>query len=73
MNEIMVEYIREGLAGLARLMGGKHLRPAQLASTIVAVVAAPDAAEDIVIGFGKQLTMEVSNGEESATDVSEGA
>ena len=58
MNEVMAEYIKDGLAGLAQMMAGKHLRPAQLASTIVSVVAAPEAAADIVIGFGKQLTME---------------
>jgi len=62
MNEIMEEFIKDGLGHLAQLMGGKHLRPAELASTIVAVVAAPEAAQDVVIGFGKQLQLEVTNG-----------
>ena len=62
MNEVMVEYIKDGLAGLAGLMGGKHLRPEELASTIVAVVAAPEEAQEVVLGFGKQLHLEVSNG-----------
>ncbi len=62
MNEIMEEYIKDGLGGLARLMGGKHLRPAEMASTIVAVVAAPEAAQEVVLGFGKQLEMEVPSG-----------
>ena len=61
MNEVMEEYIKDGLAGLAQLMAGKHLRPAQLASTIVSIVAAPEAAQDIVLGFGKQLPLEEAN------------
>ncbi len=62
MNEIMEEFIKDGLGHLARLMAGKHLRPAELASTIVAVVAAPEAAQDVVLGFGVQLDLEVING-----------
>jgi len=58
----MVEYTRDGLAGLAKLMGGKHLRPAELASTIVAVVAAPDEAANVVLGFGSQLRLEDEDG-----------
>jgi len=62
MNEVMAEYIKDGLGGLAALMAGKHLRPAELASTIVSVVAAPEAAADIVLGYGKQLPLEDANG-----------
>jgi len=57
LNEIMEEYILEGLAGLARLQDGKHLRPAQLAQTIVAIVAAPEAAQDVVLQ-PRQLALE---------------
>ncbi len=65
MNEVMEEYVKDGLAGLAKLLDGKHLRPAELASTIVSVVAAPEAAQDIVLGYGFQLSnrgLEVDNG-----------
>ena len=65
MNEVMEDFIKDGLGGLARLLGGKHLRPAELASTIVSVVAAPEAAQDIVLGFGRQLPMEERSGEEA--------
>ncbi len=58
MNEVMEEFIKDGLAGLGQMLSGKHLRPAQLATTIVAVVAAPEAAADVVLGFGKQLALE---------------
>jgi len=58
MNEIYAEYIKAGLAGLTALHRGNFLRPAELASTIVAVMAAPEAAAAIVI----QLNMEVANG-----------
>ena len=49
MNELMEEYIQAGLAGLARLQEGKHLRPAEIAQTIVSVVAAPEAAAAVVL------------------------
>ncbi len=58
MNEVMEEFIKDGLAGLATLLKGKHLRPAELASTIVSVCAAPEAAADIVLCFGQQLALE---------------
>ena len=57
MNEIMEEFILEGLAGLRQLLAGKHLRPAQLASTMVAINAAPQAAADVVFQFGKESGM----------------
>ena len=59
MNEIHEEFLKEGLAGLARLQRGSHLRPAELAQTIVAVVAAPEAAAEIVIQFAMEVS---SNG-----------
>ena len=62
MNEVLAEYITDGLKGLSQLQAGKHLRPTELASTIVAVVAAPEAAAEIVIQFGIQLALEESNG-----------
>ncbi len=70
MNEIMAEYILDGLAGLQKLMAGKHLRPAQLASTIVSVVATPEAAADIVLGYGQKVIWEAPNGEEDVQEVS---
>jgi len=49
MNELMEEYIKDGLAGLAQLLAGRHLQPKELASTIVAVNAAREAAADIAM------------------------
>jgi len=64
MNEVMEEYIKDGLSGLAKLIGGTHLRPAELACTIVSVVAAPEAAQDIVLGSEVELKLpgDPSNG-----------
>ena len=71
MNEVMEDYIKDGLGGLAKLLAGKHLRPTELASTIVSVCAAPDAAADIVLGFGKQLPLEEPNGTSETNGESE--
>ncbi len=49
MNEVMAEYLQEGLAGLRLLLKGSHLRPQQLASMVIAVVALPEEAADIVL------------------------
>ena len=62
MNELMEEYIKDGLAGLRQLTRGQHLRPAQLAQTIVSVVAAPEAAADIVLQAEFSEPLEVTNG-----------
>jgi len=62
MNEVMEEYIINGLAGLRKLTRGQHLRPAELASTIVAVVAASEAAADIVLQGEFGEPQEDSNG-----------
>ncbi len=63
MNEQLVELKLEGLAGLRQMLAGKHLRPAQLALTIVTLVAAPEEAEAVLLDVGKQARWEVAHGE----------
>ncbi len=66
MHDLMEEYIKDGLAGLGQLLVGKHLRPAQLACTIVSIVAAPEAAQSVVLqGYLPEPVSEENNGEAS--------
>jgi len=62
MNELQEELIKEGLAGLRQLQSGKHLRPQELAVTIVVVATNTEAAEEILLNTGRQARWEVANG-----------
>jgi len=63
MNDDLVEMAKEGLTGLRQLLSGKHLRPAELALTIVVVGLRPDEAQQILLDVGKQSRWEQANGE----------
>ncbi len=63
MNEMLVDRIKEGLVGLRQLLAGKHLRPAELALTIMIVAAYPEKAAGVYSDEGKQARWEVANGE----------
>ncbi len=65
MNDFMTDLVKDGLVGLRQLLAGKHLRPADLALTIVAVqVAEPERILEILSDTGKQSRWEAANGEE---------
>jgi len=62
MDETLVDRVTEGLTGLRQLLAGKHLRPAELALTIVIVATNPERAGAILMEEGKQARWEVVNG-----------
>ena len=62
MNEQLVELTKEGLTGLRQLLSGKHLRPAQLALTIVIVASQAEAAVEILLDESGQSRWEVAHG-----------
>jgi len=63
LNEVMTDMVKDGLVGLRKLLAGKHLRPAELALTLVAVHWAPAQAEEILTNTGAQARWEtVDNG-----------
>ena len=58
MNEVTVDMVKDGLAGLRSLLAGKHLRPAELALTIVIVAIRPSDAESILTNEAAQARWE---------------
>ncbi len=63
MNDELVAMTKEGLRELRQLLAGKHLRPAELALTLVAVHWAPKEAEEILTDHGKRSRWENVDGE----------
>ncbi len=64
MNEVLEDLITQGLTNLRQLLAGKHLRPAELALTIVIVASQPSRAEAVLLDSGAQARWEnVHNGE----------
>ena len=59
MNDMMEHVILEGLANLRQLMAGKHLRPAELALTMVIVATQGERAEAILMDSASQARWEV--------------
>ncbi len=54
MNEVLADVILEGLVGLRKLLAGNHLRPAEMAVTLIALSAAPERAQALYLDGGKQ-------------------
>lgn len=65
MNDVLSEMVEEGLTGLRQLLSGKHLRPAELALTILIVGLHPGEAERILMDSGSQARWEVAHDGES--------
>jgi len=62
MNEDLVEQMREGLNGLRNLLAGKHLRPAELALTIIFVSLSEESnLRDLLLDRVKQARWENAN------------
>jgi len=65
MNDQLEDMINEGLGYLRQLLAGKHLRPAELALTMVIVSSQPERAEKILLDSPGQARWEVAHGEAS--------
>ncbi len=62
MNEELVELVRQGQALYRQLLGGKHLRPAELALMVYVVAIEPEWAGEAQLDHGKQSRWEQANG-----------
>jgi len=62
MNEQLVEYKKQGLTNLRQLLAGKHLRPAELALTMVILSTETEAAQEILLDSHAQARWENVNG-----------
>ncbi len=62
MDEFWEDTIKDGIANLRKLRAGTHLRPADLALTIVVVAAFPQDAKVVIEDSGKQARWETVNG-----------
>jgi len=63
MNPLLDEQVHQGLSNLRQLLAGKHLRPAELALTMIVVQAAPAAAFDVLSDTAAQSRWEVAHGQ----------
>ncbi len=63
MNEQLAEMLKQGQTNLRQLLAGKHLRPAELALTMIVVAADMQKATEILFDTGGQARWENVNGE----------
>ncbi len=62
MDESLADVIKEGRASYRQLLAGKHLRPAQLALTVLVVALDTEWATNALLDEGKQSRWEMANG-----------
>ena len=62
MNQDLTDVIAEGRASYRQLLAGKHLRPAQLALTMLVVAIDTEWATEALLDEGKQSRWEMANG-----------
>jgi len=63
MNEQLADVELQGLSNLRQLLAGKHLRPAELALTMIVVAANPELATKVLFDSGAQARWENAHAE----------